>query len=313
MAQDSWPSPSHNNRAITDTEYERLASRFSDDGVYGSPVDPAVVTAGAGLQVNIRADVQASVRGHAWTSGSSGDSHQIAANTSGQTRTDRIVLRLDRSTWQVRTAVKQGTPGGGQPALTQQTGDTGVYEVLLAGVTVPNGASAVTVTRGELYVGSRVRPCTSPHRNPYPIIGEMAYETDTGMVRVWTGTAWQLVSGDSSQVTVTASVSGWSTISDSVLGLRSGVVHLRAGAFKRTSGTLSSGTESRLPVLIPAAYRHPTRDQYVLAYISGGGIGRIIVYAGNTDRAGQAWLKEHPQLSTDGNVIPQSGASWVVG
>ncbi|MGW5126675.1 hypothetical protein ACWEQ7_21995 [Streptomyces sp. NPDC004069] len=297
---------------MTDTEYEQIAARFSDDGVYGSPSDTAVVSAGAGLAVNIRANVGASVRGHAWTSGTSTVSLPIASNTSGQTRTDRIVLRLDRTTWTVRAAVKQGTPGAGAPALTQQTGATGVYEVLLAGVTVLTGASAVTVTRGELYVGSRIRPCTSPHRNPYPITGELCYETDTGMVRVWTGTAWQLVSGGSGQVVVTASVSGWSTISDSALEMRSGVVHLRAGAIKRSGGTLAAGTESRLPILIPAAYRHRSRDQYVLAYISGGGVARIIVYAANTDRAGQAWLKEHPQISTDGNVIPESGTSWVV-
>lgn len=33
VAQDSWPSPSHNGRAVTDTEYERMGARWSDDGV----------------------------------------------------------------------------------------------------------------------------------------------------------------------------------------------------------------------------------------------------------------------------------------
>ncbi|WP_112469410.1 hypothetical protein [Streptomyces triticisoli] len=312
MAQQSWPSPGHNNRAVTDLEYERMAARFSDDGVYGSPLDAAVVSAGAGLQVAIRANVEASVRGHAWTSGISGDTHPIAANASGQTRIDRVVLRLTRSTWQVRTAVKQGSPGGGAPALTQQTGDTGVFEIPLARATVLNGANAVSVAREELYVGARVRTCTSSTRNPAPVRGEMCFETDTGDVRIWTGSTWRVVSGDSGQVVVTASVSGWSVISDSVLEMRSGVVHLRAGTFKRAGGTLAAGVDTRLPILIPAAYRHRTRDQYVLAYTSGGGIGRFLIYASNTDRAGQAWMLEHPQINTGDNVIPQSGMSWVV-
>ncbi|HEX5541975.1 MAG TPA: hypothetical protein VFX60_10525 [Micromonospora sp.] len=312
MAQNSWPSPGYNNRAVTDLEYERMAARFSDDGVYGSPLDPAVVSAGAGLQVAIRAGVEASVRGHGWTSGTSTVTLPIGANSSGQTRVDRVVLRLDRSTWQVRAVPKQGTPGGGAPALTQQTGDTGVYEIPLARATVPNGANAVTITREELYVGSRRRPCTSTTRNPNPMIGEECYETDTGDVRIWTGKAWQLVSGDSGPVIVTATVSGWSSISDSVLEKRNGVVHLRAGTIQRTGGTLAAGVDTRLPILIPAAYRHRTRDQYVVAYIGGGGIGRILIYASNTDRAGQAWMLEHPQISTGGNVIPESGVSWVV-
>ncbi|MEU5908912.1 hypothetical protein ABZ780_31670, partial [Micromonospora sp. NPDC047467] len=240
MAQDSWPSPAHNSRAITDVEYEKIASRFSDDGVYGRPSDTAVVSAGAGLQVNIRAGVEASVRGHAWTSGTSTVTLPIAPNTSGQTRTDRVVLRLDRSTWTVRAVVKQGTPGGGTPGLTQQTGDTGVYEVLLAGVTVLTGAAAVTVTRGELYVGSRIRPCSSNHRNTNPVIGEMCFETDTGQVRVWNGSAWKLVYEDSSWLVVDAAVSGWSKTADSVLDYQAGTVHLRLGNFSRTGGTVAS-------------------------------------------------------------------------
>ncbi|MFJ2567870.1 hypothetical protein ACIO02_33890 [Streptomyces sp. NPDC087568] len=312
MAQDSWPSPSHNNRAISDTEYEKIAAKFSGDGVYGSPADDPVVSAGTGLQVNIRANVEASVRGHAWTSGTSTVVLPIAPNSSGQTRTDRIVLRLDRATWTVRAVPKQGTPGGSAPALTQQTGDTGVYEVLLAGVTVPSGANSVTVTRGELYVGGRIRPCTSAHRNPNPVVGEMCFETDTGLVRVWNGTAWQLVSGDSGEVKVTSALSGWSSISDSVLEKRAGTVHLRLGTMQRSSSAMPAGVDMRLPVMIPAAYRHRTRDQYVLAYIGGGGIGRILIYAANTDRAGQAWMLEHPQVNSGVNIIPESGVSWVV-
>ncbi|WP_073946531.1 hypothetical protein [Streptomyces kebangsaanensis] len=312
MAQDSWPSPAHNSRAVTDTEYEKIAARFSDDGVYGSPSDAAVVSAGTGLQVNIRADVYASLRGHAWTSGTSTVSLPVGANSSGQTRTDRVVLRLDRSTWTVRAVVKAGTPGGSAPALTQQTGDTGVYEIPLARVATASGASAVSVTREELYVGARVRTCTSTTRNPSPVRGEMCFETDTGRVLVWTGTAWKIVYEDSSAIIVDATVSGWSKTADSVIDYQAGTVHFRLGNYTRTGGTVASSTDTRLPVLIPAAYRHKTRTIRALAYITGAKIGSVTIYPANdTSRPGQVWLTSHPQIAAGDAVLPGQ-VSWVV-
>lgn len=312
MAQDSWPSPGHNDRAVTDLEYERLAARFSDDGVYGSPQDSPVVSAGVGLKVTIRAGVYASLRGHAWTSGTDGDSLDISPNASGQARTDRVVLRLDRSDWTVRAVVKTGTPGSGAPPLTQNVGDTGHYEIPLARVSVPTGASAVSVTREELYVGSRIRTCTSTTRNPAPARGEMCFETDTGMVRVWTGTTWRTVYEDSRWLVVDSSVSGWAPTAEAVLDYQMGTVHLRMAGFRRTGGTLGSTTESRLPVLIPAAYRHPTRTIRAIAYITGARIGIVTVYAANDpSRPGQVWLTTHPQISTNDLVLPGQ-ISWGV-
>jgi len=311
VAQDSWPSPAHNGRAVTDTEYEKIAARFSGDGVYGDPSDLAVVTVGIGLSVDLRANVYASVRGHAWTSGTTAVNLPVPVNSGSSVRTDRVVLQLDRAAWTVRAVVKPGTPGGGAPALTQDSGDTGVYEVPLATVTVAPGATTVAVTRGELYVGVRIRPSTSTTRNPTPARGEMCFETDTRRVRVWTGNSWTGLFDDSGVVAVNATVAGWNATYDSVLQKRNGNVHLRLGAFQRTGGALSSASESRLPALIPAAYRHPTRDQYVMAYTTGAIISRLVVFSSASDRAGQVWLLNHPTLST-GNYVMPATTSWVV-
>lgn len=312
MAQASWPSPGHNARAVTDVEFERMAARFSDNGVYGIPSDPAVITAGVGLSVTVRASVNASVRGHGWTSGADGDTLPITANSSGQTRIDRVVLRLDRANWTVRAVVKQGTPGAGVPSLSQSTGDTGTYEIALAEVRILNGAGSVTVTRKELYAGTRVRPCTSSTRNPVPVVGEINFETDTGRAVQWTGSNWRSVFDDSGIINVNAPNSAWSNEVDSVLEKRNGNVHLRLGGFQRAGGTLAADIESRLPAIIPEAYLHPTRDQYVLAYITGVNIGRIIVYNKSSSRAGQVWLVNKPTISSGDNVLPASGISWVV-
>ncbi|MFC7906482.1 hypothetical protein ACQEV9_18335 [Streptomyces chartreusis] len=313
MAQSSWPSPGHNSRAVTDLEYEKLAARFSDNGVYGTPLDDAVVTAGAGLSVSVRAGVYGSVRGHAWSSGTSTVTLSIAANSSGSTRVDRVVLRLDRSDWTVRAVVKQGTPGAGVPTLTQQTGDTGVYEVLLANVTVLNGASSVTVVRGERYVGSRIRPTTtSALTDPNPMDFEARWYTDVSQLRMYDGGTERTVYSHSGVVVVDQTAPNWSIETSSVLEERSGVVCLRLGTFKRTGSSLASGTASRLPVQIPAAYRHPTRDQYAICYITGVEIGRAIIFSGGTDTPGQVQLVQKPTMAVGDNVFPMSGLSWVV-
>ena len=253
----------------------------------------------------------ASLRGHAWTSGTTGDTLTISPNTSGQTRIDRVVLRLDRNDWTVRAVVKLGTPGAGPPVLTTGEGYN-TFEALLANVTVQNGASSVTVTRGERYVGSRMRPCTSTSlTNPNPQPGDLLWEVDTNRIRFYDGQALRTIYSESGVKVVNSPISSWSVPADSVLEEKNGSVHLRLGAFTRTGGTVSS--EVRLPVLVPAAYRHPTRGQYGIAYITGGVIGRLEVYADNTSRAGQVWLTQYAGSIVRGDfVMPGSGISWVV-
>ncbi|MFD3483773.1 hypothetical protein [Streptomyces sp. NPDC058665] len=311
MAQDSWPSPGHNDRAVTDSEYETVAAHFSGDGVYGDPTETAVVTAGVGLTVTVAANVTGSLRGHAWTSGTSDVTLAVAANSSGQTRTDRVVLRLDRDDWTVRAVVKQGTPGAGPPTLTTGDGFTN-YEALLANVTILNGAGSVTVARGERYVGSRIRPCTSASlTDPNPQLGDVTWEVDTKRLRLYDGSTKHSIYSNSGIISVNSPLAAWSNEVQSVIQERNGVVSTRFGSFQRTAGTLAAGNESRLPVLIPAAYRHPNRDQYGIAIV-GTAACRFIVHAQSTDRAGQVWLVNHPNIASGAFVLPISGMSWVV-
>ncbi|MFG3660231.1 hypothetical protein [Streptomyces sp. NPDC047706] len=310
MAQDSWPSPSHASRAVTDTEYEKMAARFSDDGVYGDPTDAAVASAGVGLNVTVRAEARASVRGHAWYSGTTPVNLPVSANATGSTRTDWVVLRLDRSTWQVRAVIREGTAGAGAPALVQDTGDIGVFEVPLALVTVPAGASAVSVTRAEQYVGTRLRPCTSTSRPAMPRRGDVCYEIDTGRLVLFNGSAWITVYSDSGVINVSSALSSWTVGITPVIWERNGNVHFRLGEFDRVGSSFTGASDSRLPVLIPAGYR-PTHHIYAVAYLTGSRIGRVTVYAAGNERAGQVWLTQHPGIST-GDVVMPNSVSWVV-
>lgn len=310
MAQDSWPSPGHNDRAVNDAEYEQLSAPFADNGVIGDPTLEPVVTAGAGLTVNLRANVAGCVRGFFWTSGD-GDTLEIAANSSGQTRMDWVVLRLTRSDWTVRAAIRQGTPGAGIPALVQDPPVTGVYEIALAQVTLLSGAGTVTVNRNELYLGTGIRPQLSSRPNSTPVRGELHYQTDTDRVALWNGSAWRNVISTSGIVSAASPLAAWSIVVEPTVELRNGSVHLRLGQFNRTGGALDGAADSRLPVLIPAEYRHPSRNQYATCYITGAKIGRVTIYPVNSATPGQVLLTQKPDISTGDDVLP-GNVSWAV-
>jgi hypothetical protein len=312
VAQNSWPSPAHNSRNVTDPEYEVLAARLDQDGVHGDPNDSSVIYTTTGLQVFVREAKAATLRGHYWTSGPVEDTLPISANDSGLSRTDRVVLRLDRSDWTVRAVVLEGTPGAGVPALTRDLADTGIYEMLLAGVVVPNGATSVQVIRGEQYQGP-VRPAQQLPLNPR--VGDIIYGTPTGRWLGWTGTEWRVIYDYSGLVNVNTSSSLWDHNITSVIERINGTVHLRLGTFPRLGGNLAPSTDTRIPILVPAAYRHPTHAQYTACYITGSStIGRLTLYpANNTQgRAGQLWLNNYGSTIATGNSVLATNMSWAV-
>lgn len=149
MAETSWPTIAgglYTNAA----QWEQLTSGFTADGVIGAPTDTAVVygDSTAGRIVKIRANKLALVRGNGWSSGTSEFTKSIAANSSGSTRIDLVVLRYVRSSRTITVQVKTGTPGAGAPTLTQEAIGTGTdtWEIGLAQVTVANGVSVIAAS-----------------------------------------------------------------------------------------------------------------------------------------------------------------------
>jgi hypothetical protein len=195
LAQSSWPDPA-TSRAVTDTQYEQLVAAQYVDGLIGSPTDtPAVYADGTGREVTLRANRLAQLRGHGWSSGGSDTVLSIGANASGSSRTDLVVLGLSRTTWAVTAYVKPGTPGAGAPALQVDMGDTGIYEMPLAEVTVGVGVGVITADKvkarhwyarpdGVASAGVDTRP-------PSPTPGMKMFEDGA---YVWSGTAWERIS-----------------------------------------------------------------------------------------------------------------------
>jgi hypothetical protein len=143
MAESSWPSPSYNSGAVSSAEFEAM-NYYVGGGMMGLYNETAAIFAdSSGRQIKIRAARYGVIHGFNWYSGTSDTTVAIAANASGSTRIDRVVLRLTRATWQVRVAVIAGTPGAGAPTFTQTYADSGVFEVSLALVTVVNAAASL--------------------------------------------------------------------------------------------------------------------------------------------------------------------------
>ena len=253
MAEASWPSPNHGSpaRAVTDAEYPHLAP-WASDGVFQS-VSDVVYANSSGMEVHVRTGKYAIVQGHAWVSGSAEFALSITANSSGSTRVDTVVLRLDRSTWDVTAAVREGTPGAGAPALQRDAGDTGLWEIPLADVTVDNGAGSIAagkVTSRTLYQSGSTRPCnliTDVQSTLLP--GDVVYETSTGRWIGWTTGGGILLYQDTGLVTVTITGS-WNPGGLLPQVQRSGsTVYLRGEIVRTTSTWDVSGTNSHFATL----------------------------------------------------------------
>lgn len=192
MAQSSWPDPA-NSHLVTDQQYERMVAPQRVDGIQGDPTDAPVVSAdGSGMSVFLAANRYAHVHGHAWTSGSTTVTLTITSNTSGSTRVDLVVLGYSRSTYEVSAYVKAGTPGSGAPALQVDAGDTGIYEIPLAEVTVLNGAASITSDKVKIrhwYV--RPDGAASAGSDTRPVNVPLGYLTsEAGDKLAWSGTRW---------------------------------------------------------------------------------------------------------------------------
>lgn len=194
MAESSWPSIAH--PAVSRAEYEQLTHPTGGDGVVGTPADTTVVYADdSGLFVKFRANKFATIRGHEWTSGGSDFSKAVTSNASGLTRVDVAVLRLTRSTWDITAEVRAGIAGAGAPAIVQDLGTTGVFEIPVGYITVPSGDASIgasQVTRAEYYLGEQLIVCIAANR-PGHAPGRRIYETDTGITYISTGAAWRLI------------------------------------------------------------------------------------------------------------------------
>jgi hypothetical protein len=270
VAETSYPRPGHNSGAVNNTEYELLAHPQAADGVVGVPGDTSVVfTDGSGTRiVRVRANKYALVRGILWSSGDTDLALPgLTANSSGSTRIDLVVARLTRSVPSVTVAVVQGTPGAGAPAVTQNTGTTGVYEVPLGEITVLNGASTLAADKTaprEWYLMEQGVVCTAattpPHRP-----GRRIWLSD-GREMVSTGSAWITTHEDTGWLSGLSAGFGW-TLAAGNYRRRNGMVTLNLVA-ERSGSSIAANT-SILVATLPAGF-WPTATLFTSGFSTQG-------------------------------------------
>jgi hypothetical protein len=306
MAETSYPSPNHNSRNVTDGEYERIGA-YCGDGVHGLPSDGDVVTAGSGLQVLVKAGTVASVRGHVWEAGPADVPLTISANAGSATRYDWIVLRLDRSTWDVTAHVVEGTPGAGNPSPSLDTGDTGAFDVCLALVSVAPGAGVPTITQATRFAGRPVSAASSGQVPFGNLPGEMQFRPDTGSLEVFNGTTWGSVYSDTGTLSLGAGFTTWEDYQASA-GRRVGSVVTLRIAKRRTGSTFKASDESGSKLCTLPAALTPPSNHYFGVNVSGSDSGTVTV---NVRPNGEVWAIENSKDITAGRVIAVS-ATYVV-
>lgn len=301
MAEVSWPSPD-NGRAVTEAQFEQMAAHDTEDGFYMDPNGAFIDTSGGPVYadsssprgVKIRADKYANVRGFGYHSGASDVLLAIDANTSGSTRIDRVVLELNRATWNVRSKIVKGTAGSGvPPALTRQEGTTGVFQVPVARVTVPNNASVIAP--GNVYVeghrvGSRIRAWLSQADMLYPKLGEVGFDNAAKTWFGWDGTARRTLYSDTGWINMGIA---WPTVWKSAGGLtrarnRNGIVTMTVQVAR--IGTLyASDTDGSMLVVLPSSCR-PSDYVYGTCVATNGASARIMVKDAND--GGEVWITD---------------------
>jgi hypothetical protein len=188
----------------------------------------------------------------------------IASNSSGNPRIDRVCLRRDPTGKTMILTRIAGTPGvtPAVPALTAQ-------DLPICQVAVANGAvtiAASNVTEDRLFFPLGTIPVTGPANYPAsPLIGQGII--DAGIDKFWDGTVWQthMVGADTGWSTVASHGVGWSTFAGSPLQVR------KLGDLVELRGRLAKGGTSTSLVTTLAGSFAPTYGAYAITTLSAGG------------------------------------------
>jgi hypothetical protein len=152
-ADEAYPFDAGAGADVAESQWRSMARHWRPSGPLITDLAPAdwdvlKPSAGAGLQVLVESG-SAWIRGH-YAQWDAQEALTIGANSSGSTRVDAIVARLDATDNLVELDVVAGTPGAGLPALTQ---NSSTWEILLGSSTLLNGGSSVTVADLRKCVG----------------------------------------------------------------------------------------------------------------------------------------------------------------
>jgi len=191
MAQTSWP---FENIDTTESQFSIMFRNFQNTGVNGTPGDNnlLVFADDSGLQVRVRTG-QAIVRGHYYLSDAL---ETLSVDTAGSnTRIDAIVLELDPAANSITLQVVKGEEAISNPVAPELTQtDVGVYQMLLAHVTIQNAATSIVagdVDDARRFMGNLLGIWTTATRPADPVANfTFGFNTTLNNHEYWNGTAW---------------------------------------------------------------------------------------------------------------------------
>jgi hypothetical protein len=310
MAETSWPfHDGTDGTPVLEDQWSYMARQWAAPGVVGAPGDAnlQVFANSSGREVHVRSG-RACVRGH-WYRLDAQTTLTIAANASGNPRIDRVVLRLDPSADEVTAEVLQGTPAASPSAPALTTTDTGVFEVSLAQVAVANGAASISsgnVTDERTFTDVPYTPALSSRRPASPVKGQRIYETDTGLDKVWNGSAWVMPKAEAAESwTALTVIAPWvqsGTDAAKLKWWREGdIVRFRGYVYANTAPYITGPIESvvvntgQLPA--PAVSRHfPVVQQgngspnVTFARVETDGALKVIFWAAGSGTSPMVWF-----------------------
>jgi hypothetical protein len=311
VAWSSWPSTDHNSGDLDDNEYEKIAVPYLANGVIGGPADISLVYGdSSGRQVKTRGGRYVAVRGRLGSSGATDTTLSVTANSSGSTRIDLVVARVDRAdNYNITPVVKPGTPGSGPPSTQVDVGTTGKYEIPLAEVTVINGATTITaadVKNVAWYTAPPPVTALSADKLPPHLAGLRAWLLDSKTWVTSDGSSWSSDVTDTGWKDFTPGT-GWNVASAGCrVRARGGFASLICEVSR--VGALGANVDSVVATLDTPYKPGPTSGLGfpLIAWVNGQlGLGVV-------KPSGQIILANSPALAT-GGLVEFHGATWPIG
>lgn len=129
------------NTTVESEDFATFVRGILTNGVTGDNEDVLKVTAAGGMKVNV-------APGYAWINGHFGridtpETLTVYTADGSMPRIDRIVARLDLSIPSIRVDVKKGTAAE-SPVAPPPVRNGTIYDLILADITVPAGATSIT-------------------------------------------------------------------------------------------------------------------------------------------------------------------------
>ncbi|WP_206700433.1 hypothetical protein, partial [Actinomadura sp. RB99] len=253
------------NEVLDGTAWELLLAEFLD-GINGAPGSGLLAATETGTRGVAHAPGPALTRAR-WYKPSESITKFSPANGTTSTRTDRSVLRVDRSAKQVTLELLVGSPGSGAPALTST--DTVTDRPLWQWAVTPGATTVADLTDQRQWLGSTVRPCTSTNRPMNPRVGQIALESDTGRWIGWLGSGWVVLREDTGRVALTLNGpqgTAWELRNLANIRRKDGWAHMRLSLGRSATLPLNlSDTDGSVPITLAEGWI-PAQDEFAVGF-----------------------------------------------